>query len=136
MTNRGLRKYGDSFKRQVVSEILEGKYKSPCEASRAYGIKGRETVKNWCILLGYEHLLKQQIIIKTMDEQDELKAAKKEIKQLKAALSDVYIDKMLGDSFLKIACNRMDTDVDSFKKKHALRLCDLPQERGLKWSEK
>ena len=45
MDNRGYIRYNESFKRQVVSEIKEGTFESAGAASRAYGIKGRETVK-------------------------------------------------------------------------------------------
>jgi len=65
-------------------------------------------------------------------EVDRLKEARKRIKELEAALADAHIDNCLEHAFLEIACERMETDLDDFKKKNALTLSDVRRRRGLK----
>jgi len=67
-----------------------------------------------------------------MEEIDEMKAARKRIRELEAALADAHMDSVLEHAFLEIACERMDTTPEDFKKKHALRLCDVRKMRGIK----
>jgi len=52
-----------------------------------------------------------------MKEIDHLKEARKRIKELEAALADAHIDHCLEHAFLEIACERMETDLDDFKKR-------------------
>lgn len=114
-------KYSESFKKQVVTEVMDGKYSSCFQASKAYGIRGRETVKLWCRKYGNECPAGKQVRVYSMKEEDELKAAKEEIKALKLALADAHMEKVLGDSFLEIACEHMNIDPSDFKKKHGLK---------------
>ena len=67
-----------------------------------------------------------------MEEIDHLKEARKRIKELEAALADAHIDHCLEHAFLEIACERMETDLDDFKKKNALTLSDVRKKRGRK----
>ena len=67
-----------------------------------------------------------------MQEVDQLKKARKRIKELEAALADAHIDNCLEHAFLEIACERMETDLNDFKKKNALTLSDVRRKRGLK----
>ena len=81
---------------------------------------------------GREDLLPKRIRIETMEEIDHLKEARLRIKELAAALADAYIDHCLEHSFLEIACEQMEMDVDDFKKKNALTLSDVRKKRGRK----
>ncbi len=65
-----------------------------------------------------------------MKEVDYLKEARARIKELEAALADTYINHCLERSFLEIACERMEMDVNDFKKKNALTLSDVRKKRG------
>ena len=47
-------------------------------------------------------------------------------------MADAHIDNCLEHAFLEIACERMGTDLDDFKKKNALTLSDVRRRRGLK----
>ena len=51
------------------------------------------------------------------DEKDQIRELKKQIRQLKEALGQTQAEKVIGDEFLKIACEDMGVDLDAFKKK-------------------
>lgn len=125
-------RYSEAFKRQVVDEIARGKFSSTYKAMQAYGIRGAETVTNWIKKHGRSDLLPKRIRIETMNEVDHLKAARKRIKELEAALADAHIDHCLEHAFLEIACERMDIPLADFKKKNELTLSDVRRKRGLK----
>jgi len=91
-------------------------------AQTAYCIKGSETVAKWVRKYGREDLLPKRIRIETMEETDQLKEARKRVKQLEAALADAHIDQCLEHAFLEIACERMEVDLNDFKKKNGLTL--------------
>lgn len=128
--NRGKVRYSEAFQRQVVEEIARGKFKSLRRAQRAYGIKGNETVGRWVRKFGREDLLPKRIRIETMTQRDEIKEARKRIRELEAALADAHIENSLERAHLKIACDRMGEDVGGFKKKLALTLSDLHSKKG------
>lgn len=124
--------YSVAFKRQVVDEIARGKFSSAYKAQQAYGIRGSETVVKWIKKYGRDDLLPKRIRIETMEEIDQLKVARKRIKELEAALADAHIDHCLEHAFLKIACERLAVPLDDFKKKNELTLSDMRRKRGLK----
>ncbi len=118
-------RYSEAFKRQVVAELEEGKFSSIGEANRVYGIRGAATVPQWIRKYGSEGILPKKVKIETLKERDEIKEARKRIRQLEAALADAHIDCSLGDSYLKVACERLGIDVSDFKKKNAITLCEV-----------
>jgi hypothetical protein len=63
--------------------------------------------------------------VKTLKEQDELKLARKRIRELEAAVADAHIDHCLEKAYLHVACERMGVDPADFKKKNAMTLSDL-----------
>lgn len=127
---RSFLRYSEAFKQKVISEIERGKLSSISEANRVYGIRGAETVNRWIRQYGREDLLPKKLKIETVKERDELKEARKRIRQLEAALSDAHIDCSLGDSYLKIACERLGIDVSDFKKKNAIPLSVLRKKQA------
>lgn len=127
--NTGIR-YSEAFKRQVVAEIARGKFSSPHKAQQAYGIRGKMTVAKWLRKYGRADLLPKRIRIETMEEADQLKEARKRIKELEAALADAHIDQCLEHAFLEIACERMEVDMADFKKKNGLTLSDVRRKQG------
>ena len=118
-------RYSEAFKRQVVEEISRGKYLSPQRARKAYGIIGAETVETWVRKYGREDLLPKRIRIETMKERDELKEARKRIRELEAAVADAHIDFCLEKAYLTIACERLGEEREGFKKKNAMTLSDV-----------
>lgn len=122
---RTILRYSEAFKRQVVEELERGKLTTISEANRVYGIRGAATVTQWIRKYGSEGLLPKKVKVETLKERDELKEARKRIRQLEAALADAHIDCSLGDSYLKIACERLGINVSDFKKKNAMTLSAL-----------
>jgi transposase-like protein len=118
-------RYSEAFKRQVVEEIERGRHGTIGGASRAYGIKGTMTVPGWVRKYGREDLLPKRVRIETLKERDELKEARKRIRQLEAAVSDAHIDHCLEKAYFHVACERMGVDPDDFKKKNVMTLSEL-----------
>lgn len=124
-------RYSEAFKRQVVGEIAAGKHRSLNAARRAYGINGCATIEKWVKTYGREDLLPKRIRVETMKETDELKEARKRIRQLEASVADAHIDCCLERAFLRVACDRMGVTPDEFKKKHPMTLSDMRGTEGL-----
>lgn len=118
-------RYSEAFKRQVVEEIERGRHATLMAARRAYGINGSLTIRGWVRKYGREDLLPKIVRIETVKERDELKEAKKRIRELEAAVADAHIDHCLEKAYLYVACERMGVDPEDFKKKNAMTLCEL-----------
>lgn len=125
-------RYSEAFKRQVVDEIERGKHASPFRARKAYRITGSGTVERWIRKYGREDLLPKILRVESLKERDEIKEARKRVKDLEAALADAHIDYCLERSFLEIACERMGVSVEDFKKKNELTLSDVRKGRSRK----
>jgi len=125
-------RYSEAFKRQVIDQIAAGKFSSPHRAQKAYGIRGSGTVESWVRKYGREDLLPKRVRIESMKEVDRLKEANKRIRKLEAALADAHIDQCLEHAFLEIACERMDVELNDFKKKNELTLSDVRRKQGRK----
>ena len=111
-------RYSEAFKQQVVSELENGRYGSPFEASQAFGIRGATTVARWVREYGKSHLLRKVVRVEKQGEPGEIKRLKERVRQLETSLADAHMDWALEKSFFEILCKRTDTDVEAFKKKH------------------
>lgn len=116
--------YSEAFKRQVVDELGRGKHRSIEAARRAYGIKGAPTVYTWVRKYGSEDLLPKRVKVETLKERDELKEARKRIRDLECAVANAHMDYCLEKGYLQAACDRLGEDMDAFKKKFAMTLSD------------
>lgn len=125
-------RYSEAFKRQVVEQIESGKFRSLSEASRTYGISGITSIRKWLKTYGSEKCIPKQIKIMSLKERDETKELKKRVRALESALANAQMHNLLNESFLEIACERMDTDAESFKKKHATTLSGEPRRKDRK----
>jgi transposase-like protein len=122
--NKEVIRYSDAFKLQVVSELESGKFKCIFEARKRYGIRGASTIETWIKKYGKNHLLNKVVVVKTLEERDQLKAMKQEIHELKSALGDAYLDLRLEKAWVKLACKQAGIeDVDTFKKKADTTQC-------------
>ena len=117
-------RYSEAFKMQVVEEFGQGKFATISQARKAYGICGKATIQKWVREYGRPELLPKRVRVETMDEIDELKEAKKRIRDLEKALSDSHMDYCLERAFLEIACEQMGTSREDLKKNNAMRLAD------------
>lgn len=118
-------RYGEAFKRQVVAELERGRYHSLNAVVKAYGLGGTSTVARWVRKYGREDLLPRNVRIETLKERDELKEARRRIRELEAAVADAHIDHCLEKAYFHVACERMGEDPDDFKKKNAMTLSEL-----------
>ena len=111
-------KYSESFKLQVLRELEEGKFISRKAAERAYGIRGTCTIVRWIRKYGKTHLQRRVIHVQKPQEVDEIKALRKQVRELKEALADAHLDVKLGEAYLELACRAAGIeDVEGFKKK-------------------
>ncbi len=121
MEQKAVMRYSESFKLQVVRELEQGRYQSVTAAGRAYGVKGRETIASWVRRFGKDQLLRKVIRVMKADEESELKALRKRVRELERALADAHLDLKLGEAYLELACEAAGVeDVEEFKKKHAM----------------
>jgi transposase-like protein len=95
------------------------------QAQKAYGICGMSTIRNWIKKYGREDLLPKRVRVETMTEIDELKEAKKRIRDLEKALADSRMDYCLERAFLEIACEEMGTSREDLKKNSGIRLAEV-----------
>lgn len=117
---RELRRYSEAFKQQVVADVASGRFGTPFEAGRAYGIKHSGTVAYWIRRYGKNHLLGKVVHIMKADEQSETKRLRQRVKDLERALADAHLDLTLERAYLRVACRSAGiTDVEGFKKKNA-----------------
>ena len=116
--SRRVVRYSEAFKQEVVRELEAGVFENPAQASRRYGIKGEGTVKRWAGQYGRNGILKP--LIRVQEEVDEVKRLQKRVVQLERALADAHIANVLGESFLELACERLEEPVEAFKKKHVM----------------
>jgi hypothetical protein len=72
-----------------------------------------------------EDMLPKRLRVETMSEIDELKEAKKRIRDLEKALSDSHMDYCLERAFLEIACEQIGISREDLKKSNGLRLADV-----------
>ena len=117
-------RYSEAFKLQVVDELERGKHGSIEGARRAYGIGGNNTVPSWVRRYGREDLLPKNVRIETLKERDELKEARKRIRELEAAVADAHIGHVVEKAYFHVACERMGVLPEDFKKKNVLTLSE------------
>jgi transposase len=113
-------RYSEAFKMQVVRELEQGRFKSPWEAGRAYGVKSTDTVARWVRQFGKNHLLGKLVRVMKANEETEVKALRKRVRELERALADAHLDLKLEAAYVELACEAAGVeDVAEFKKKHA-----------------
>ena len=110
-------RYSMSFKQQVIEQLEAGRFSSINEAKEHFGIRGDYTIQNWLRKYGRNHLCPKVIRVEKPDEKNRIRELKKQIRQLKEALGQTQAEKVLGQAFLEIACEKLGEDVDEFKKK-------------------
>lgn len=126
MDQRIVVRYSMSFKQQVVEALESGRFSSISEAREHYGIGGAGTVRDWLVKYGRNHLCAKVVRMEKPNEKDQILQLKKQIKQLKEALGQTQAENVINQEFLKIACEQMGRDVESFKKKVGTELFTKP----------
>jgi transposase len=119
VNHKAVVRYSEAFKLQVIRELESGRFGSPFEASRAYGL-GYGTVVYWVRRYGKDKLLRKVVHVMKADEQTEVKALRQRVRDLERALADAHLDLKLEAAYLQLACKVAGVaDVPDFKKKHA-----------------
>lgn len=119
MNRKPVVRYSEAFKLQVIRDLEKGRYGSPWEVGRAYGV-GVGTVTYWIRRQGRVELLRKVVHVVKADEQAEVKVLRQRVRDLERALANRECDVLLGDAYLQIACKAAGVmDVEAFKKKHA-----------------
>jgi len=120
-------RYSIAFKQQVIADLESGRFGSMDAASKHYGIGGKSTVRKWLKKYGRNHLVPKVVRVEKPDEADQIRQLKQQIEQLQKALGRTQLEKILGDAFLAEACEKMGTDVETFKKKVGMTPCIGPK---------
>jgi transposase-like protein len=126
---RDVVRYSEAFKLRLVEDIAGGKYTSIEEARRRNGIRGFSTVSRRLKRYGREDMLPKRVKVETMDEIDELQAARSRIRELEAALADAHMEYCLERAFLDIACEQLGTSAEELKKKNVITLAGRRKRR-------
>lgn len=110
-----VRRYSEGFKLKILAELSTGKY-SKKKLGEIYGIN-RSTMNEWIKKYDRKDLMNTRILVETKDETTRLKALQNEIKQLKELLIKKDLDKLVLDSYLDVAADKMGyKNVDELKK--------------------
>ena len=118
-------RYSEAFKLQAVSAFESEPRGSLNAVCLKYGIGSVTTLARWVRRYGSEDKLPRNVRIETLKERDELKDAKKRIRELEAAVADAHIDFCLERAYLDEACDRLGVNSGTFKKKHAMTLSSV-----------
>lgn len=103
-------RYSISFKQKVVKEIEEEGL-TFSEARRRYGISGGQTLQNWLITFGKNHLLNKVVRVEMKGEKDRVKELETELKKVKIALADAVLAKDALETLIDIVDEHYQTDV-------------------------
>ena len=117
MIQRLVYNYSTAFKQQVIEQLESGRFGSINEAKKHFGIRGDYTVQRWLRKYGRNHLCAKVVRVEKPDEKNRIRELKKQVRQLKEALGQTQAEKIIGEEFLKIACEQLGQDVEKFKKK-------------------
>ena len=134
MDRRIIVRYSMSFKQQVVRELESGRFSSISEVKEHYGITGASTIQNWLVKYGRNHLCPKVVRVEKPNEKDQILQLKRQIKpvissprEIHKALGQTQAENVINQEFLKIACEQLGKDVESFKKKAGTRLFTRPE---------
>ena len=110
------RQYSMAFKQKIMEEIRDGKWKSAYQAATMYGIKDALVYK-WMDKLGYSHLKTKVIEVKTMEEIDEVKMLRKQVRELKLALAEETLSRQIEQATVQVAAGIIGISTEELKKK-------------------
>lgn len=124
-------RYSEAFKHQVLHEIESGDLTFSA-ARNKYGIGGLGTIQSWAKKYSNFGILPKLIRVESPNERDQIKALKDQIKQLKNALADVTLDRVIAESTLEVICEQKGLDIEDVKKKAGMLLEERQVKRGKK----
>jgi transposase len=95
-----IKRYSESFRRQVVSEYEAGN--SIPELRKKYGINGSMTIPRWIQKYGRAGFRHALVRIQTADEVQRVKELEKQVKELQSALGRMTLEKLKLESILEV----------------------------------
>ncbi len=111
-----VRRYSESFKLKILAELSKGNH-SKRQIGLLYGIQP-STINEWIKKYNRKDLMNTRIVVQTNDEITRIKALQKELKQLKELLIKKDLDKLIYESYLEVAAEKLGyKDVSELKKK-------------------
>lgn len=114
--NRTVKKYSESFRLKVLSEIEQGKF-TKNEVCQFYGI-GIGTIYQWIRKYDKYSLMNKCIRIETMGEKDKIKELEKQISKLKELVVEKDLKLFVNDIYLETLSDELGFDnVEDLKKK-------------------
>jgi transposase-like protein len=99
MTTHKIKRYSESFKRQVVAEYEAGS--SIAALNKKYGITGGSTIRNWIKKYAKEGFRHELVRIQTTEEANRVKELEQQVQQLEQALGKVVLEKLKLESILE-----------------------------------
>ena len=95
-----IKRYSDSFRRQVVSEYETG---TPIpDLRKKYGILGSSTISKWVKKFGKGIFRHEVVRIQLADEVQRIHQLEKRVKELEAALGKMTLEKLKLESILEV----------------------------------
>lgn len=132
MTQRTIKRYSETFKRQVVAELESGRL-SIEQARKRYDIGGQQTLYRWLERYGKNRRLCKVIHIQSLDEQDPMTRLEQENKHLRqqqqaleSALAQAQLKILALESTITAANEHFQVDV---KKNFSTRASTAPAKR-------
>ena len=99
MAKQKIRRYSDTFRRQVVQEYELGEKLE--DLRKKYGIGGGSTIQNWIKKFGKSVFRYELIRIQTAEEANQIRQLTKQVEDLKQALGQVTLEKLKLESILE-----------------------------------
>jgi transposase-like protein len=114
--NRTIKRYSESFKLKVLTELEKGKYTKQ-DLQRVYDL-GSGTIYSWIRKYEKSQLLNKYIRIETMEEKDKIKELEKRIAELQELLVDKDLKLFVNDMYLETISEQLGfKNVEELKKK-------------------
>lgn len=95
-----IKRYSEAFKRQVVKEYESGVSCSQLKVK--YGIGGSSTVSEWVKKYSREGLRHKVVQIQEMEERDQVKELKAQVRALREAVAQLSLEKMAAEKALEL----------------------------------
>ena len=109
-------RYSTALTQKIMEEIRDGKWTSAWQAPHLSGIKD-QTVYKWMDKLGFSHLKTRIVEAKTLEEIDEVKQLRKQVKELKLALAEETLSRQIEQATVQVASSIIGISVEELKKK-------------------
>lgn len=95
-------RYSEAFKRTVVEEVETG-IMTANQATKYYGLGGRDTIYRWIKTYGMNEEKGRKVIIMTRKEETKLTTAHRRIAELEKELSEAKLRALAWESMVEVA---------------------------------